>query len=312
VFVIDSVDEQFAHAPHYWSRCQKGLFYETMRLLRSKGIGERLHVLIALRDVVYHSVFRSEHASRYVGDPHIRLLDWTASAARSFLDEKTRRLRQSLCPSGISPLSFVDWLGFDRVTNSYGGSESVYGYALRHTQCLPRDIVTLGNLLGKAIGASSDGRVSESVFREVVSNVALLSGSVQVRVAANQVIADEIPTEAITYQFLESFLSIEEYRSDRVDTITDIIRSCRTLRFGRATLDYLQSQGRAEFGAPDLASVLWQCGLLGYQPSDSESAVFFSMDREGRMRIPPDEDEYVFHASMCEVAGLSPGNRPVI
>jgi hypothetical protein len=33
-FYIDAVDEEFSSAPMYWLRCQKGLFFETMRMLR--------------------------------------------------------------------------------------------------------------------------------------------------------------------------------------------------------------------------------------------------------------------------------------
>jgi hypothetical protein len=314
IFVIDAVDEDFAHAPAYWARCQKGLFYETMRLLRSPVIGARLHLLISIRDVVYHAVFRSEHAARYVGDPHLRLLDWSYEAARALLDAKTRRLRDSVTGRMEPPASFVEWLGFSRVPNSYGQSESVYDYALRHTQWLPRDIVTLGNLLGAAMDAcrGSGTSMDTALFRRVVSDVATLSGHVQLGVAANQVVADEIPAEASRFGFVESYLSVHEYREDRIDQIKAIIKGCGRMRFGRRDLLELQARGRHEFGAPDLASVLWQCGLLGYQPSDEESAVFFTLDRLGRMRIPSDENEYVFHSSMHEVAGLELGDRPVL
>jgi hypothetical protein len=38
-FYLDAVDEEFDHAPMYWLRCQKGLFYQTMRLLRDHRMG---------------------------------------------------------------------------------------------------------------------------------------------------------------------------------------------------------------------------------------------------------------------------------
>lgn len=313
VFVIDSIDDDFAHAPSYWARCQKGLFYESMRLLRSRGIGARLLVLISLRDVVYHAVFRSEHASRYVGDPHLKLLDWGYNSARSLLDAKTSRISSDVLGTANSA-DFRSWLGFGEVANSYGASESVYHYALRHTQCQPRDIVNLGNLVGHARdNAKAEGREFRPTdFRQAISDIATLSGHVQVVVAANQVIADEIPAEAIHYGFTDTYLAIDEYRLDRVDAIKGIISRCGSLRFGKQKFNELQYAGRDLFGAPDLASVLWQCGLLGYQDPNDFGAVFFSLDRLGRLRIPGDKDEYVLHSSMHEVAHVAMGDRPVV
>jgi len=311
VFVIDAIDDDFGHAPNYWARCQKGLFYETMRLLRSRSIGSRLLVLISLRDIVYHAVFRSEHASRYVGDPHLRLLEWGYGSAKALLDEKTARVPAAVMRDRPRS-SFTDWLGFSEVRNSYGKTESVYRYALRHTQCLPRDIVNLGNLLGLAWDRARDSSgLTPELFRAVVSDVATLSGHVQIGVAANQVVADEIPAEAVRYGFLPSYLSVDEYRSDRADAIKEIISSCGSLRFGRREFRLLQEAGRDRFAAPDLASVLWQCGLLGYESEATGTAVFFSLDRLGRMRIPPDREEYVLHSSMHEVARVRIGDRPV-
>jgi hypothetical protein len=71
---IDAIDEEFSHAPMYWLRCQKGLFYQTMRFLRDKALGGRLHVTICIRDLVLTSVYRSEHKNRYKEEPHIIVL----------------------------------------------------------------------------------------------------------------------------------------------------------------------------------------------------------------------------------------------
>ena len=72
-FYIDAVDEEFAHAPMEWHRCQKGLFYQVMRFVRDSRLGSRLHIIISIRDIVLSSIYRSEHATRYRDEPHIRL-----------------------------------------------------------------------------------------------------------------------------------------------------------------------------------------------------------------------------------------------
>lgn len=51
-FYIDAVDEEFSSAPMYWMRCQKGLFFETMRMLRNARLGGRLHIVACIRDIV--------------------------------------------------------------------------------------------------------------------------------------------------------------------------------------------------------------------------------------------------------------------
>ena len=72
------------------------LYTSSMRLLRNSRLGGRLHVLISIRDLVFFSVFQSEHASRYIGDSHVFVLDWGQSSARAFLEAKLRRLPRDL------------------------------------------------------------------------------------------------------------------------------------------------------------------------------------------------------------------------
>src|ERR1700722_3954231 len=56
-FYLDALDEEFIHAPMYWLRCQEGLFYQVMRLLRDHRLGGRLHIVICIRDIVMSSVY---------------------------------------------------------------------------------------------------------------------------------------------------------------------------------------------------------------------------------------------------------------
>lgn len=306
-FVIDAIDEDFAYAPAYWLRCQKGLFYEAMRLLRNSRLGGRLHVLISIRDLVFFSVFQSEHASRYIGDSHVFVLDWGMDAARAFLDAKLRRLSSEFSNRG-QPGQLSDWLGFSHVTNSRGEVEEVSTYLLRHTQCLPRDVVVFGNLMGAALAdtAKKDTVLSEEMFKSVVSDVARVSGLQQIRVVANQVIADEIPAGAVDQGYAASYLAVDEYKTSRGEEVIDIIRKARFLRIDANALVELQVAGQRIFDAPDLGTILWQAGLLGVEHEGESLVTFFSMDKLGRMRLPRDVAGYVFHPSMREVADLEP------
>ena len=95
-FYLDAVDEEFSHAPMYWLRCQEGLFYQVMRLLRDHRLGGRLHVVVCIRDIVMSSVYRSEHAPRYYNEPHIRVLTWDRGSLLYLLEHKLQRLPQLL------------------------------------------------------------------------------------------------------------------------------------------------------------------------------------------------------------------------
>jgi hypothetical protein len=310
---IDAIDEEFSHAPMYWMRCQKGLFYEVMRILRHSRLGSKLHIVIAIREIVLHSVFRSEHAPRYIGDPHIRVLEWGFDAARSFIDRKVQSLSREHWRGSKRPNKLPDWLGFDQVTNRHRQKEDVYQYLLRHTQCLPREMVMFGNLLGRELDeANRQGRgFNEADFHQVVNVLARVSGLFQLEMAANQARSDEIPGEAFQHDFLESYTSVQEYADQRAQELIDLIALFRLLRITHADFLELQDLGRRSIGAPDLGSVLWQAGILGYVDEEGRD-VFFSLDRVGRFVIPSSAAEYVFHPSMREVAGLAPSGRPVL
>ena len=112
-FYLDAVDEEFSHAPMYWLKCQEGLFYQVMRLLRDPRLGGRLHVVICIRDIVMSSVYRSEHAPRYYNEPHIRVLNWDRGSLLYLLGQKLQRLPPSLLMrrAATGPPSIRDWLG---------------------------------------------------------------------------------------------------------------------------------------------------------------------------------------------------------
>src|ERR1700751_460040 len=91
-FYLDAVDEEFSHAPMYWLKCQEGLFYQVMRLLRDHRLGGRLHIVVFIRD-----------------------LPWDRNALLYLLQQKLRRLPPSLLmrrpASGVPTVR--DWLGVD-------------------------------------------------------------------------------------------------------------------------------------------------------------------------------------------------------
>jgi len=143
-FYIDAVDEEFSSAPMYWLRCQKGLFFETMRMLRDPRLGGRLHIVTCIRDIVLSSVYRDEHAPRYHGEPHIRVLSWGRGSIDVLLRHKLRRLAPAY---QMAPESSEDdlhnWLGTTTVHNERRDiDEHAMDYLLRHTRLIPRDVAS--------------------------------------------------------------------------------------------------------------------------------------------------------------------------
>ncbi|AQP43596.1 hypothetical protein RPIT_01135 [Tessaracoccus flavus] len=174
-------------------------------------------------------------------------------------------------------------------------------------------MVSFGNLLAqRLLELWAQGETLDNEhLRQVVSDVALISGKTQLTVVANHVVADEVPTEASKYHFVDSYLGVAEYKDSRLEQVTQLIQRCVYLRVGWPQILELQAEARALFGAPDLASVLWQAGLLGVEEEDDGLAHFFTMDRLGRLRLPRGLDRYVFHPSLREVCGLLPSGGPI-
>jgi hypothetical protein len=314
-FYLDAIDEDFAHAPMYWLRCQKGLFYHVMRLLRNSHLGGRLHLVICVRDVVLSSVYRSEHAPRYRNDPHIRVLNWGPQSIRFLLESKVRRLRPPfLLDPENPPSTFADWLGHSTIVNAAGRREPIDDYALRHTQLVPRDLVLLGNRIGEVVSARTADRgpavLTEDDIRSVVSELALFGGLVQIELCANQLVSEAIPVEATRHEFLDFYTASVEYASGYADELLQILRGASGQRIGRSELHHLCALGERSFEATsDIASVLWQNGLLGY--TDGDRDIFYSLDTASRFKLPVGAERYVFHPSLRECAGLVCEGRPV-
>ena len=152
-FYLDALDEEFSHAPMYWLKCQEGLFYQVMRLLRDHKLGGRLHIVICIRDIVMSSVYRSEHAPRYYNEPHIRVLTWDRSSLLYLLQRKLQRLPPSLLMrrAASGPPTIGDWLGINGEWPGPDDDGPIEDYLLSHTRLIPRDIISLGNDLNEEV-----------------------------------------------------------------------------------------------------------------------------------------------------------------
>jgi hypothetical protein len=308
---IDAVDEEFAHAPLYWVRCQKGLFYRVMRFLRDAKLGGRFHVFICIRDIVLASVYRSEHSTRYRNEPHIRTLSWTSKAVSHFLKRKLEMLDGGfLFGNKDEPRTIQTWLGTECVRNGRGTDERLEEYIIRHTRLLPRDIVILGNMLSdEVVRAKKAGQscVPRKALRRVVGVASAMFAEEELTICANHIASDQMPANASKHDYADVYTSTKEYIRGTIDQLKEFIRLIGRERFHKGDLQAAQELASEMFGGEtDALSVLWQHGLLGCikRVGRKRQAVYYDGDPLGRFGVPLDEDEYIFHPCLLHAVGL--------
>jgi Protein tyrosine and serine/threonine kinase len=318
-FYLDALDEEFSHAPMYWLKCQEGLFYQVMRLLRDHRLGGRLHIVICIRDIVMSSVYRSEHAPRYYNEPHIRVLTWDRSSLLYLLQQKLRRLPPSLLMrrQTSGPATIRDWLGVNGHWPGPDGEGTIEDYLLSHTRLIPRDIISLGNELSEEVlrqkQAGHQG-LPPAALQAVVQRCAKRFGDSQLAQCANQISSDLMPENAALHNYSELFTSTQAYISGVQEDVRSFVRMIGVDRFPRADLVALQEVADLHFEkATDLAAVLWQSGLLGYVDEIGRRR-FYSMGDVEQFHFPPEVGTYVLHPCLVYAVGgirhVQPGNAP--
>ncbi len=307
-FYLDALDEEFGHAPMYWLKCQEGLFYEVMRLLRDHRLGGRLHVVVCIRDIVMSSVYRSEHAPRYYNEPHIRILNWDRGSLLYLLGQKLQRLPPSLLmrrpASGRATIR--DWLGINGEWPGADDGETIEDYLLAHTRLIPRDIISLGNELSEEVlrqKLAGHDSMQAAALEAVVRRCAKRFGDSQLAQCANQISSDLMPPNAALHNYSELFTSTQAYISGVQEDVRSFVRMIGVDRFSRADLMALQEVADLHFEkATDLASVLWQNGLLGYVDETGRRR-FYSMGDIEEFHFPPEVETYVLHPCLVHAVG---------
>jgi hypothetical protein len=318
-FYLDAVDDEFHHAPMYWLRCQKGLFYQAMRLLRDAKMGGRLHIVICVRDVVMSSVYQSEHAPRYHGEPHIRVLNWSVEALEFFLAQKIAGLSPNYRMSPNRDKSPIrQWLGTDMIRNERRDTdEKLVDYLIRHTRLIPRDVVALGNALSHEVErykSAGESRLSDSVIRDTVARCAARFGESQISQCANQLSADLMPPKAYAHGYSHTYVGSEEYTVGLKDQLSELLAGVGVDRFDHGTLQELEERATATFGADapaNLGSILWQNGILGYVGDGGPH--FYRVGDTDAFKIPQGASTYLLHPCLIDaVPGIrSVGAEPV-
>jgi hypothetical protein len=317
---LDAVDEEFDHAPMYWLSCQLGLFYQVMRLLRDQRVGGRLHVVICIRDIVLSSVYRSEHASRYIDEPHIRVLSWDRSALAFLLQRKLERLDGSLFMTEPSNgRTVADWLGHRTILNSRRGiEERIEDYLLRHMRPIPRDLIAMGNALAQEVARTKNNglpAIPQDRIRDVVSMTARRIANSQLAQCANQIAADTMPDDAARHGYSSNYTAPNSYVATGLSGVMkQIIESVAVDRFPPESLQAMRELATEQWGqATDLPSVLWQNGLLGYVPIGENRSIFYTLGGTDDFSVPERAQSYVLHPCLIDALDIKgTGQEPVV
>ena len=307
-FYLDAIDEEFGHAPMYWLKCQEGLFYQVMRLLRDHRLAGRLHIVVCIRDIVMASVYRSEHAPQYHSEPHIRVLTWNRASLLYLLQHKLQRLPPVLLMRRpvTGPPTVSDWLGVDGSWPGLDGVGTIEDYLLSHTRMTPRDIISLCNELSEEIlrqkQAGRDG-VPPATLQQVVQRCARRFGDSQLAQCANHISSDLMPKDAALHDYSEIYTNTQAYISGVLEDVRSFVRMIGVDQFPREDLAALREMADMHFEqAADLASVLWQNGLLGYI-DESGKRRFYSLGHVEEFNFPPDAEIYVLHLCLAYAVG---------
>jgi hypothetical protein len=254
------------------------------------------------------SVYRSEHAPRYYNEPHIRILTWDRGSLLYLLEQKLRRLPQSLlmrrATTGSPTIS--DWLGVSGDWPGPDGNGTIEDYLLSHTRLIPRDIISLGNELSEEVlrqkQAGREGLPAQAL-QGVVQRCAKRFGDSQLAQCANQISSDLMPENAALQEYSDLFTSTQAYISGVQEEVRYLVRMIGVDRFSREDLATLQEMTDLHFEmTTDLASVLWQNGLLGYV-DESGRRRFYSMSDVEQFHFPPDAGTYVLHPCLVYAVG---------
>lgn len=318
-YFIDAIDEDFRHAPALWLDCQKGLFYQVMRLLRDDQIDSGLHICICIRDLVYSSVLQSsEHGTRYLHVPHIRTLEWDRNSATVFLNTKIERLpdHYRLVPNHLELVT--GWLGRATISNvGRGIEEPVLSYILRHSRYLPRDIINIGNALCSKVeeAKAQDRLLDDEEIRQVVAAVAARIGNEAIRICGNHLAASAFPRFGTKWLARDRTESVPSDWAVRI--LEAMLRELKVDEFGYDVLlaamdkyqaDFSKNAENTKYRQHCIDTILWQHGLLGYKQAGR--CIFYSGARD--FLLPPDKSAYVLHSCLIDAIGIKPaGAQPI-
>ncbi|MDE6024004.1 MAG: hypothetical protein K2G45_00975 [Lachnospiraceae bacterium] len=308
-YFVDSVDEEFGNAPMYWLRCQKGLFYQVMRLIRKELYGNKLHVVICIRDNVMASICKSEHHTRYINEEHVKILNWDYASIQYFFESKIANMKKCYFINENSEKSVVNWFGITHIHNNYRDiEEPILQYVLRHTRLLPRDIVIMGNSLSEIKQMKTNSPQTDicKMIRKKVAKCAKVFGNELLQICANQINNNEMPKDAAEKEYSEVYTSIQEYKESTSNRMKEVFVDVTSDKLKWNQICELEERAEKLLGENcKMFDVLWQNGGVGYieEGPNGKEEIFFN-DGYPEFLLPKEKSIYILRSCLIDAIGI--------
>jgi hypothetical protein len=320
-FFLDSGEEDSSHAPRYWLWCQLGLVREVLHVTQNERLEDKLRIFVAIRDQTWAELGKAGRPLLYEQHPRVRQLRWGPRSAARFLAEKIRQLPDEYLlakrTGSDDPQSLVStWLGADAVSNGRGPrvTEPITVYLLRHTRLIPRDIVSVGNLLTLEVLAArrrGDREVPERCIQNAVSESARLSANEELHACALEIIAHQLAS-ARNAADRRRTVPDEDAASRILETLKELLARCEEDVVAREKLSEIDTAATERLGAPgSLGDMLWRRGLIGWSV-DKTGPYTFRVN--GAVALPPSNRAgfVALHPCLVDELGLEPAGESVV
>jgi hypothetical protein len=304
---VDDIDKNYAWSPGPWTQCQRGLFYAVMHLAKDDSpLRNKLHVVVALRDVTLATVAAGEHGPQYAEQTHINYLRWTRESAHEFLHLKLAKLPPSHF-SDPQERTVESWIGISSVTNGRPNllAEGIEGYMIRHTRLVPRDIVIMGNMICALQRESGRQRLAEDEIRDLVSDAARASIRSQLNVCASMMLEDTPHSLVADYDSDATEAKLDQQLGDKVTAIVGIIEQVGQEVFTPKKCALMDVRAQEIFRTQArLSNALWRNRLIGWVEVNGKVHFFEPRDYHGRSQLPRGSGvhRYVWHCMIHDIA----------
>lgn len=296
---LDAIDLEYEHAPLHWLNCQKGLFYALMAFLQDNIYGEKLHLIMSLRDNVFTSILRSEHSTKFSKESHVFSLDWDERNIKEFLKQKIAKLNDCyFLALDEQKRDIVSWLGVEEIENERNEKEKVIDFIIRHTRSVPRDIINVCNELAKlhAEVENNKATIIGDWIKSVVLKESSSIGDELLTICAKNIKVNTIPRSAAQYGLTEYYTSDEYYKESTFTKLCTILGKYKDDIITPQIIHLINEEAKNRFNVEvHLSDILWQNGALGYL-CDHGNTHFYAQKFTGDTLLPQHKDRYLLRS----------------
>ena len=305
IFLIDCADEEFHRSPRHWMWFQKGLFYRTIKNIRSEHYKKKFSVICSIRDQVFFEVLEDDR-SKYVNSSNILYLKWDYCSIRSFFMKKIEELEPCYFVNNNAGKTIQNWVGICQIYNtSRGKREKIEEYIIRHTRLTPRDIVQIANQLSTIKRELSEVSLSQKKQHGIISQFIREKVIRESRNFGKELIKDSIVDFISKMQINPPQLNaVHKYENAPVSLFCNCVKALGTELLSWRQLCKLRKSIQLSFNEeynvrvmPNvLFDILWQKGGIGYLEYNERGIdrECFFVDHSMTIELPQAKDNYVF------------------